>query len=220
MTKRSYNQYCGLAVALDLLGERWTMLVLRELLLGPRRFKDLLDGLPGIGTGLLSQRLKELEAAGVIDKATLPPPAGSNVYRLTEDGESLRPVLLGLTRWGMTRLGTPEADQYISSETLAVAVAARFNPATAHDAAGTHRLDIDARPFLLDIANGQVSVRAGEADRPVVSISTDSGSLIALINGTRTLADSLAEGFIAIDGDPAAIMALARAFDLAASEPE
>ncbi|MFJ4653248.1 SCP2 sterol-binding domain-containing protein [Nocardia sp. NPDC088792] len=120
----------------------------------------------------------------------------------------------------MARLGTPDADQYISSETLTVAVAARFNPATSHDATGTYQLDIDARPFLLDIGNGEVSVRAGEADRPGVSISTDSGSLIALINGTHTLADSLTEGFITIDGDPAATMALARAFDLAVTEPE
>jgi len=213
--KRSYNQYCGLAAALDVLGERWTLLLLRDLLLGPKRFKDLLDGLPGIGTGLLSHRLKELETAGVITKATLPPPAGSTVYQLTSDGESLRPVLLGLTRWGMTRLGEPSANHYIDAEALALAVAARFNPAAADDADGRYQLTIDGRPFRLDITDDHIDVRVGPTDRPRVSITADTGTLIALTNGTRTLADSLAEGTITLDGDPEAVMHLARAFDLA-----
>src|SRR3954451_13767324 len=107
MSKRSYNQYCAMARALDALGERWTLLVIRELLSGPKRFKDLLEGLPGIGTNLLAARLKNLESEGLLCRVTLPPPAGSTVYELTERGREIEPVLIGLARWGLGLLGAP-----------------------------------------------------------------------------------------------------------------
>src|SRR5215207_1930509 len=100
MNNRSYHQYCGLAYALDIVGERWTLLVIRELSAGPRRFKDLLDGLPGISTNLLAERLKHLEQQGVIRHRTLAPPAGSSVYELTAIGRALEPTLLALGKWG------------------------------------------------------------------------------------------------------------------------
>ncbi len=105
MSKRSYNQYCAVARAMDVVGERWTLLIVRELLTGPKRFKDLLEGLPGIGTNLLTARLKDLEGYGVVRRATLPPPAASRVYELTELGCSLEPVVMGLARWGLEFLG-------------------------------------------------------------------------------------------------------------------
>src|SRR5919108_5579459 len=101
MARRSYGQFCALAGSLDLLGERWSLLIVRELLLGPRRYKDLLANLPGIGTGLLAARLKHLERSGIVQRATLPPPAGTPVYELTEAGRELEPVLLGFNRWGL-----------------------------------------------------------------------------------------------------------------------
>src|SRR5581483_3423202 len=88
-TRRSYRQYCGVARALDVVGERWTLLIIRDLLLGPRRYKDLLEGLPGIGTNLLADRLKELERHGIVRRTVLPPPAGSTVYELTDLGSAL-----------------------------------------------------------------------------------------------------------------------------------
>ena len=97
--KRSYGQYCAVARALDLIGERWTLLLVRELLLGPRRYTDLLRGLPGIGTNLLADRLRELESAGLVARRTLPPPASSSVYELTPLGEGLRATVLELGRW-------------------------------------------------------------------------------------------------------------------------
>src|SRR5215208_4365136 len=100
MTTRSYNQYCPLAYALDLVGERWTLLIVRELLAGPHRFKDLLAGLPGISTNLLSDRLKSLEEQGLIRRRVLPPPAGSTVYELTAAGQALEPAVLELGKWG------------------------------------------------------------------------------------------------------------------------
>ena len=100
MKTKSYNQYCGLAYALDRVGERWTLLIIRELSAGPRRFTDLLEGLPGISTNLLSERLKELDQQGMLRRRTLPPPAASSVYELTPLGQSLEKSLLELGRWG------------------------------------------------------------------------------------------------------------------------
>jgi DNA-binding HxlR family transcriptional regulator len=98
--RRKYDQGCGSAHALDLIGDRWALLVVRELLLGPKRFTDLRDGLPGIGPNVLSQRLKELEEVGVLRRHVLPPPAASAVYELTEWGRELEDVLVQLGRWG------------------------------------------------------------------------------------------------------------------------
>src|SRR5215207_10476070 len=115
MSKRSYNQYCTVARALDIVGERWTLLMVRELLTGPKRLKDLLEGLPGIGTNLLANRRKTLEGEGIVRRATLPPPAGSNVYELTELGGSLEPVIMALSRWGARLLDAPrEVDEMMS----------------------------------------------------------------------------------------------------------
>ncbi|MBA2617567.1 MAG: helix-turn-helix transcriptional regulator, partial [Rubrobacter sp.] len=107
MGKRSYGQHCTVARALDVVGERWTLLLVRELLTGPKRFKDLLAGLTGIGTNLLAARLKALEEHGIVRRGTLPPPAGSGVYELTELGWSLEPVVVALSRWGTRLVGDP-----------------------------------------------------------------------------------------------------------------
>src|SRR5689334_10593569 len=100
MKNKSYNQFCALAYALDLIGERWTMLLIRELLPGPRRFTDLMDGLPGISTNLLTERLRALEDQGLLTKRILPPPAASTVYDLTPVGRALETALIELGRWG------------------------------------------------------------------------------------------------------------------------
>ena len=112
--KRSYGQHCTVARALDAVGERWTLLLVRELSTGPKRFKDLLGGLPGIGTNLLAGRLKALEGEGIVRRATLPPPAGSNVYELTELGRGLEPVVVALSRWGARLLDAPREDDELT----------------------------------------------------------------------------------------------------------
>jgi DNA-binding HxlR family transcriptional regulator len=106
---KRYDQYCPIAHALGLVGERWSLLVVRELIQGPKRYTDLADGLPGIGTNILASRLKDLEAGGIIRKTKLPPPAASTVYELTQCGQDLRPVLHELGRWGARTLGPPPA---------------------------------------------------------------------------------------------------------------
>ena len=107
---KRYDQYCPIACSLGLVGERWTLLVVRELLHGPKRYTDLVDHLPGIGTNILAARLKELEAAGLVEKRKLPPPAASTVYELTATGRELRPVLHELARFGARLMGPPPAD--------------------------------------------------------------------------------------------------------------
>src|SRR5215212_1502533 len=120
--KRSYGQYCTVARALDVVGERWTLLLVRELSTGPKRFKDLVGGLPGIGTNLLAARLKTLEQQGIVQRATLPPPAGSNVYELTGLGRSLEPVIVALSRWGAKLLDAPHEDDDLRAGWAAVAM--------------------------------------------------------------------------------------------------
>lgn len=215
MAKRSYDEYCGLAVALDLLGERWTMLILRELLMGPKRFTDLLGGLPGVGTGLLTQRLRELEDAQVIEKAVLPPPAASAVYQLTADGEALRSTLLGLTRWGLRRLGTPVEGQTANVNMLAFAMAARFNPRSSPGADGSYQLRVDDSVFQFTIDDGDIQFEAGPTQRPLATISTDMATLIALNNGSTTLSEAVSGQNMVVEGDPAIIATLAEAFELA-----
>ncbi|MCX5044905.1 helix-turn-helix transcriptional regulator [Aldersonia sp. NBC_00410] len=219
MAKRSYQQYCGLAAALDLLGERWTVLIVRDLLVGPKRFTDLLERLPGIGTGLLSQRLRELDSAGVIEKATLPPPAASTVYQLTPDGEGLRPALLSLIRWGSKRLGPPTEGQRIDAESLALGLAARYEPDASVDADGVYGLVLDNEHFQVRIADRHIEILAKPAEGPRAVFTTDSTTLIALNNEEVALADALADKAIVVSGAPDAIHNLAVAFGLLPASP-
>ena len=113
--KRSYGQWCGIARALDIVGERWSLLIVRNLLVGPKRYRDLLDGLPGIGTNLLARRLRDLEGYGVVERAKLPAPASATVYQLTRKGLELEPVVLALGSWGWEYLGEPQPTDAMSS---------------------------------------------------------------------------------------------------------
>src|SRR5581483_6905736 len=130
-TRRSYNQYCSVARALDVVGERWTLLIVRDLLLGPRRYKDLLESLPGIGTNLLADRLKELEHEGIVRRTVLPPPAGSTVYELTETGQELEPVIAAMGRWGARFLGAPRSADRFPTSAYFVALRVLFQPEAA-----------------------------------------------------------------------------------------
>src|SRR5215204_6750361 len=123
MAERGYNQYCGAARALDLVGDRWTLLVVRELVFGPRRFTDLLDGLPGISRNLLTERLRTLERDGLITRDELPPPAARQVYTLTDDGRDLADALVPLVAWGARRLGARRPRESFRPQWAALAMA-------------------------------------------------------------------------------------------------
>src|SRR5947209_20582039 len=128
---RSYDQYCAIARGLDVIGDRWTLLLVRDLLLGPKRYKDLLSGLPGIGTNLLADRLRELEGAGLIERTILPPHAGSTVYQLTEAGQALEPSAVALRRWGARFMGPPRKTDVLVPRAYFVAMRGVFNPQAA-----------------------------------------------------------------------------------------
>src|SRR5918999_3558389 len=136
-TKRTYGDMCGIARALDVVGERWALLVVRELILGPKRFTDLRTGLPNVGPDVLAQRLRELEAAGLLQRRTLPPPAGSRVYELTERGRALEPVLVELGRWG-TFAPVPAGDPPLGIDPTMIALRTLFDAGDAGDVAGTY----------------------------------------------------------------------------------
>lgn len=215
MAKRFYNQYCGLAAALDVLGDRWSLLIVRNLLLGPQRFKDLLEGLPGIGTSMLTERLKHLESTGLIARTTLPPPAGSAVYQLTASGEELRPLLIGFSRWGLAHASVDfNEDIYVSPDLLALGLQARFDATAADPAVGVYALVIDDRSYRIDITAGAVRIRAGGVDAQRASVHTGTDTLVALDQGRLSLAAALDAEKVKVEGDPDAVVALAHAFGL------
>jgi DNA-binding HxlR family transcriptional regulator len=192
---RSYGQYCGIARALDLVGERWAMLVVRELILGPKRFVDLKTGLPGIGTNVLATRLRQLERGGVVQRRTLPPPAGSAVYDLTEYGRRLEPALLALGRWGAESLGARAPGQALRSGWVAVALRAFFRPEAANGLRKTVDLRLADGIFQVRIEDGCVEIAEGPSADPDLTVTTDDEALIGFLAGAGVPASALdAEG--------------------------
>ncbi len=199
MGKRSYDQHCAVARALDVVGERWTLLLVRELLTGPKRFKDLLGGLPGIGTNLLAARLKALEGHGVVRRATLPPPAGSGVYELTEMGRSLEPAVVALSRWGSRLIEEPRDGDECRSAWVVMAIRSLFEPA-AGGLRETYELRIDGEAFQLRVDGGSVEVRQGCADAPDVVVSGGADTFLALSAGRLAPGEALESGELRIEG--------------------
>ena len=207
MTSRSYEQFCGVARALDLVGERWALLVVRDLLLGPKRFTDLRRGLPGIGTNVLAARLKELERAGVVQRRILPPPAASAVYELTEYGRSLEGPLLALGRWGARSMGTREPGQTLRSEWLAVALKAFFRPQAAADLRANIELRFADGTFLARLDHGSLVVEPSSRNGADLVLETEVETLIGFLVGAGVPATALGA-----EGDEALLERLPRVF--------
>jgi DNA-binding HxlR family transcriptional regulator/putative sterol carrier protein len=188
------------ARALDLVGERWALMVVRELLLGPKRFTDLKTGLPNASPNVLAQRLRELEQAGIVQRRRLPPPAASRVYELTERGAELEPVVLALGRWGA---GAPRApdDVGMSIDSHLLSLKTLFDPALAEGFAATLELRLGEHRFRVEVADGRIDVARGEAPAPDATITTDPATLIALLHGHRELAEARRAGDVEIEGD-------------------
>ena len=201
---RSYGDQCGVARSLDVIGERWALLIVRELLLGPKRFNDLLAGLAGASPNVISQRLRELTGSGVIRHRDLGPPARVRVYELTDWGRELEPVILHLGQWG-TRAPLPEGARS-SLDSLILALQATADPAVVD---GRYELRVDTDVFTVDGTAGSVRVRRGTADRPHGALTTDAGTLHAVALGHRPIADAVESGDLRLDGDPQAISGLA-----------
>jgi DNA-binding HxlR family transcriptional regulator len=210
MDRRTYGDPCGVARALDAIGERWALLVVRELLLGPKRFSALHRGLGAVSQNVLAQRLRELEAAGIVRRRRLGPPAGSWAYELTEEGAALRPVLVALGRWGRSRPMTSDAE--LSVDALVLALETTFDPAAAGDLEASLDLHVDDDRLEVTVADGRLSIARASARDPDVTLRTDASTLRELAFRKRRLDDAAAVGAVAIDGDRAAAQRLLDAF--------
>ena len=198
---RSYGQFCGIARALDLVGERWALLVVRDLILGPKRFTDLQRCLPGIGTNILSERLRQLEQGGVIRRRILAPPAGSTVYELTEHGRGLEEILLALGRWGVRSMGPRKPGQALRSGWIGVAMRAYADPAAAAGLDATYELILDHTVLRIEMADGDVRITEGSSGRADLVVETQDETLIALLAGFLAAPDAVASGAVKLEGD-------------------
>ena len=210
MPRRSYKQYCALARCLDLVGERWTLLLVRELLTGPKRFTDLLTNLPGIGTNLLAERLKELEGAGVLRRETLPPPAASAVYELTDTGRELEPGIVRLARWGLKTLGRPRQEDHLRPGWSLLALLSTFREDAAAGLRGTCELRIGDEVFHARVEDRRIETRQGPVWDPDVVITAESRTFLEVASGQKTPEGAFARGTIRLDGEPRAVNRWAR----------
>jgi DNA-binding HxlR family transcriptional regulator len=203
---RSYEQHCALAHALDVVGERWTLLIVRELLAGPRRYSDLVTGLVTVPTNLLASRLKDMEANGLVRRRRLPAPAASVVvYELTEAGESLGASVVELARWGMRTLPATTEGRPFQAHWLILALRARFEPSAAAGVDESYEFRIDGDDVVhFVVADGGGEARMGPAADPAVVIAADADTLAALTGGAIAGPEALRRG-ARIDGDPKAI---------------
>lgn len=213
MNKRSYNQYCPLAYSLDVIGERWTLLIVRELLYGPRRYTDILNGLPGMGSNLLAKRLKDLERASIVTQRHLPPPAGSTVYELTERGRGLEEVVMLLANWGLDYLQMPPPEpDFLGPVPSMGAFDLLFDPLSATGVNITCEVRAGRDVFQLIVADGGLTVMPGPVQKADVVVETD---LKILFQHLLHDGEPSANGqFSIVTGDTATFERFATAFRL------
>jgi DNA-binding HxlR family transcriptional regulator len=210
-TRRTYGDGCAIAHGLDLVGERWALLVVRELLLGPKRFTDLKNGLPNASPNVISERLRELERAGVVKRDKLPPPAGSRVYTLTDWGRGLEDIVMPLGRWAARSPSQPH-DAPIGADSMALALKGRFDPEVAKGLRATYDLRLGEDRFRIDVSDDEIEVARGGVDRPDATIDTDPDTLAAVLWAGRALAEAQRAGELSIAGDKAAVKRFVRLF--------
>jgi DNA-binding HxlR family transcriptional regulator len=206
---RRYNQFCALARSLDVVGERWTLLIVRELLLGPRRFTDLLAALPGIGRNLIAARLRELEEAGVIARE-------ERSYALTERGRGLEEAVLALTRWELDAMRPPEPGDERQPGWYALAMWAAYRASAAGAHEETYEFRVGEGVFHLWTARREGGARRGPASDPDAVLEADLDSFLAVATGMQTLEEALEAGRVRMSGSRAALRRGLRAFGLPA----
>jgi len=213
-TKRTYGEACRFAHALDLVGERWALLVVRELLLGPKRFTDLRAGLPHASSNILSERLRDLEQGGVIQRRKLPPPAGSSVYELTEWGLELEPIVTKLGAWGARSPFPPDTEE-INADSIVLALRSLFDAEAAGDLEASYELRIGDEHFGVCVAAEELELHRGPVDDPAVSLTlADAPSFAAILSGQLPLDDALDSGAARIDGSKQAAKRFLRLFPM------
>jgi DNA-binding HxlR family transcriptional regulator len=202
-TRRTYRQLCGLAAALDVVGERWTMLLVRDLALGPRRYGELLDGLPGIGEGLLAQRLRHLEAEDLV-RRTFSSEVGAVVYELTDGGRDLWAAMVPLAAWGLQRV-EPIEEKDVRADWLAVQLQSRFDPTKSAGIRERYEMRVDDEPYAITADDGRITVERGEAPDAVVRITLELDTVMKIGIGQLTIAGAREAGLTKLEGDPEAI---------------
>lgn len=210
--ERTYGQFCTVARTLDRLGDRWTLLLVRELLIGPKRFKDLEEGLPGVAPNLLSKRLKQLEEDGILRHTRLPPPADVPVYELTDAGRDLEEVVLSMARWGLRHLPPAEGDVLKRPEWMLLSLRARFRPERAQGVRETYEFRIDGEIYHARVDDGSLSTVRGPAEEPDLVFTCDGEALFELASGVLDLETAVGQGRIVLDGDREAAFRMARIF--------
>jgi DNA-binding HxlR family transcriptional regulator/putative sterol carrier protein len=218
MAKRSYDQYCGLARALDLVGERWTLLVVRELLMGPKRYTDLRAGLPGIATNLLAERLAHLEQIGLVRRERVQPPTPAVIYELTERGRALETPIVELGRWGGLALGDPAPGQDFRASWFALGMRATFRPAMATGVDASYQFRIGEEIFNLRVAGGEAGASQGPARAPVLAVEADAEAFLALLGGQLAPREALESGVVKLEGPRRELARVLRMFAFPADE--
>ncbi|HEX6685448.1 MAG TPA: winged helix-turn-helix transcriptional regulator [Candidatus Limnocylindrales bacterium] len=202
-TKRSYEDACGTAHALDLIGERWALLVVREMLLGPKRFTDLRRGLPGISPNVLSQRLDELEQSGVVRRRRYAPPMATYVYELTDWGQDLGDVIAVLGRWG-ARSPLHDRTVGLSTDSIAISLRTMFDPLRASGFRGTIELRLEHDTFAVTVDGGRFDIARGAATRPDAILTTQPTTLARLVYEGYPVHAAESDGVLTVEGDRAA----------------
>jgi DNA-binding HxlR family transcriptional regulator len=201
---------CGIAHASDLLGQRWALLVVRELLLGPKRFTDLRAGIPDISPNVLGQRLRELEESDIVRRRKLAPPAAVQVYELTEWGLGLEPAVLALGSWASRSPAFPR-DAEMGPDSLVLALKSTFDPAKAEGLEATYELRLGEVPFNISVRGGEFEAARGEAESPDAVIESDPGNIAGVVFGGNRLGKPVQAEGVRIDGSRRAVNALFRA---------
>jgi DNA-binding HxlR family transcriptional regulator len=215
---RTYNQYCATARTLDLVGERWTLLLVRDLLTGPKRFGDLQKSLRGMGTGLLAARMKHLEREGLVEKITLPPPARTPAYALTEAGRELGPAVLALARWGTKwAMGERRDGETFHAGWAVLAMEAYFDAEAAAGVRAVYEFRVGDEVFHVRVADGAVEAAHGPAQLPDATLTMPEDVLVAIAEGRSTLAEALKARTATVTGDREALRRLRALFRRPAS---
>ena len=194
---RRYDDPCGIARALGVIGERWAVLVVRELLFGPKRFGAIRDGLHGISPNVLSQRLRELESAGIVRRGTLSPPADVAIYELTDRGHALEPILIELGRWGSGQPNDTDAD--LGVDALMLALKTLFDVACGLEM--TLGITVDRKDFRLAVRDHTIDIQRGTATDVPTHLTTDANTLRAIAFGREPISHAQAQGRLTITGD-------------------
>jgi DNA-binding HxlR family transcriptional regulator len=211
MKARAYGQYCGFSRALEVVGERWALLVVRDLLVGPKRFTDLLRGLAGIPSNVLTARLKELEHAGIVRRRVLPRPARAVVYELTEYGLELEPVVVQLGRWGAKALGDLRPDETVTVDSLIMALRSTFRSEPARGLHAGYELRVGPVVLHARVDDGRVAVAAGALPGADLTIEAGPG-IRAVMAGELSPREAIENGTVHLTGDPALLTRFAQIF--------